>query len=426
MQGNTSVQHSSTSIIVTVVISMLIFGVILYSPPSLLLSNSTTYKEKKLELTNNIYTQCYKLNGGMDIQLAEETGLFRYPLFLDINIIRNRVAEFGLYSKFARSGTDKSARLHSLPLLTGDGFRALADIIIDTLDHMTIDKCSSWKYQTEYPTLIIYVNVNIHVQFFNDCFEHIDLPMVLITHNGDLPVPDKVIEKFLHSPNLLHWYGQNTQILHPKLTPIPLGLENRYNRGHGYLPEVTLSMMTTYATAYPATWALDNRYPHTWAIFNRGTHPVTRDALFNLILEKQNQGKLSWMKNMGDTKPFYEFYRDIMSYAAMVCPRGNGLDTHRAWESLYLGRMIIIQDLPINEVYRDLPAIVLKEWTSLDDDNLVPNYTALFLKQHFNTEKLFMPYWICLIGTSANRKVEYCGSNIIFKILSNTTILNRH
>ena len=50
----------------------------------------------------------------------------------------------------------------------------------------------------------------------------------------------------------------------------------------------------------------------------------------------------------------------------MLCPRGNGLDTHRAWETLYLGRIPVVKRSAMDAVFDDeLPVIFVNDWENM-------------------------------------------------------------
>ena len=49
----------------------------------------------------------------------------------------------------------------------------------------------------------------------------------------------------------------------------------------------------------------------------------------------------------------------------VAAPRGNGLDTHRLWEALYLGCVPIVQAGPLDALYRRVGALVAVSYTHL-------------------------------------------------------------
>lgn len=348
----------------------------------------------------------------------------------DQSIIFQHIADFGVYQRQQRvdrlQGLGKS-RLHSLPLITGDGFRALADEFLDDASSISISRCEklgSDSHLRQLEAFILYVDVHIHEQFFEACLPHIRKPVVLVTHNGDPPVPAASIEAALNQPTLVHWFGQNTRIKHPKLTPIPIGLENRYNgppnpQGyHGSLPEVIMGVMVSSAHAVSAVDVLTSSRPHTWAHFDVTTNPVERGALLHLISRLQDQHELGWIQRGGARVGPLELYREMLRFAAIVCPHGNGLDTHRAWEALYLGRIPIVLNDSLNDQWLHLPVVQLNDWNELlDEQRVVHAVQDVSGDSNLITEKLFLPWWMCRIGTAAHRADEFCSRAALLEVL---------
>ena len=52
----------------------------------------------------------------------------------------------------------------------------------------------------------------------------------------------------------------------------------------------------------------------------------------------------------------------------VACPEGNGMDTHRFWETLYRGSIPIVIDSPFIRNLQDLgvPMVVLKDWSEIE------------------------------------------------------------
>lgn len=72
-----------------------------------------------------------------------------------------------------------------------------------------------------------------------------------------------------------------------------------------------------------------------------------------------NQGRVKYLMN-------------LRSHNLVPCPEGNGVDTHRLWETLYMGGTPVVKKNPIlSPMIADLPVIVIGSWTELLDLNLM-------------------------------------------------------
>ena len=98
------------------------------------------------------------------------------------------------------------------------------------------------------------------------------------------------------------------------------------------------------------------------------------------------------------------FYRRILlKYMFVICPEGNGIDTHRFWEALYLRTMPIIKKNKISNFIRNanLPVLVLNKWSDLlkyDEKKLKDFYISN--RKLFKNKYLFQNYWKKLLNKS--------------------------
>jgi hypothetical protein len=93
-----------------------------------------------------------------------------------------------------------------------------------------------------------------------------------------------------------------------------------------------------------------------------------------------------WKLQLKSNKSFPEYIKELSSYKFSLCIRGNGLDTHRFWESLYLGVIPVLIDNPKFKMenfikyihYAKIPCYVIK----LDNLNeFVERYKPDFFNQ---------------------------------------------
>ena len=65
-------------------------------------------------------------------------------------------------------------------------------------------------------------------------------------------------------------------------------------------------------------------------------------------------------------------------FAFVICPHGCGLDCHRNWEALCLGCIPIVKTSHIDNLYKDLPVLIVNDWNNIDK-NLLNNTISQFL-----------------------------------------------
>lgn len=125
---------------------------------------------------------------------------------------------------------------------------------------------------------------------------------------------------------------------------------------------------------------------------------------FNITNPKRIKIKKE-LKNIGiadETKGWnsYFYRRILLRYMYVVCPEGNGIDTHRLWEALYLRTIPIMQKNKISNFFTkaNLPVLILSKWSDLsklNESKLRKIYVSK--KKYFNNRYLYQNYWKQLI-----------------------------
>ncbi len=91
------------------------------------------------------------------------------------------------------------------------------------------------------------------------------------------------------------------------------------------------------------------------------------------------------------------FYRRILiNYMFVICPEGNGIDTHRLWEAFYLKTIPVMRENEITPFLRgmNLPILYIHEWSELlniTEKKLKKIYFSK--KKFFNNKYLYQSYW---------------------------------
>lgn len=204
-----------------------------------------------------------------------------------------------------------------------------------------------------------YINRNSHQKF------------ILVTHNSDNNAEERDLPN-----NLLHWYTQNLNFRHDKVSPLPIGFENPF--WHPWKE-----------TFFNNPKYYKERIFKPFAQFNPVTHEQERMKLIDLIHNKTIDADQYYCKN-GEN---FSLYVDNMrKYQFCLCPRGNGLDTHRLWESIYFGCIPIVKRHITHVFEYSLPIIFVNDWSELTDKYLHDEYNKINFDD-FNSPVLSMQYW---------------------------------
>ena len=74
----------------------------------------------------------------------------------------------------------------------------------------------------------------------------------------------------------------------------------------------------------------------------------------------------------------------------MLCPRGNGIDTHRMWESLYAGVYPVVQRHIAHKNLDDLPILFVDDFKQINKKFLLDSLALLKEKK---LDKLNIYWW---------------------------------
>ena len=273
-------------------------------------------------------------------------------------------------------------RSASAPYISGDGFRAYADFVIDFKKYgdgcplEEIDKHGNpFDPQQVQAGNVIFVN-NEHLgYFFSTYHNQISQPYILLTHNGDYDIPGNYAQ-YLDDPKLIAWFGDMVIQTHPKLHPIPVGIANNY-WPHG-----------NPAIANHVQSALSKITKNKLLYLNIGVHtnPKVRTAVVNFFAHKK-------FCSSSAHKNWEHYLYDLASSKFVLSPRGNGIDCHRTWEALLMGSFPIVQRSALDSMFENLPVLIIDEWQQITEDFLENKYKEMSSKQ-YDYQKLFLNYWL--------------------------------
>jgi hypothetical protein len=126
-----------------------------------------------------------------------------------------------------------------------------------------------------------------------------------------------------------------------------------------------------------------------YANFNKYTNLNVRQNVENIC---KNEKHITWDN---PNKSYNTFITECLDHEMIVCPEGNGPDTHRFWETLYIGRVPIAKKNIATEDFIDLPVVWLDSWEELTDENFIIHKFRQTKSKNLNL--CLMNYWENLI-----------------------------
>jgi hypothetical protein len=242
--------------------------------------------------------------------------------------------------------------------------------------------------------------------FMTNFAPKINKKVIIVTNDSDFdsPIFEKPVGKgdeinkeaivdFLNSEYCVHWFTQNCTLKHPKVTPIPIGLD--YHTFSYYQPcvvqEQTLNNIIKNCRAPHFTQRLVKCYGNFHFNMDGKYYTSDRYDCFNNV----PRNLVDYERNMVNRNTTWE---NQTNYAFVLSPAGGGYDCHRTWEALILGCIPIVKrfNIPLEDIYEDLPVLIVDNWSDLNE-KLLNETLEKFQKMKFNYEKLTLAYWKNLI-----------------------------
>lgn len=255
-------------------------------------------------------------------------------------------------------------RPDSLPYISGDTFRRHASHIFD--------ETKSFNPKDVKNNEIIFINSELIEIFFKIQDPKIESKYILISHNSDKTPAQK--ELSLISEKVVHWFVQNLEYSSlDRISFIPIGLENKRWLKKGLTKNENL---------------INSKSKLILSSFNEFNNFKIRKNVLDTFSQNKHVETRKFKNNSN-------YFKQLRNYKFVLCPPGNGPDTHRIWESLLFKTFPIVE---LNSFTKNLqnigiPAIYLDGWKDLN------NYSENKLNQSYenlltvNLNMLYLEYW---------------------------------
>ena len=190
---------------------------------------------------------------------------------------------------------------------------------------------------------------------------------ILITHNSDenINTNNIFVNQLLSNPKVIKWYAQNLSVFNDKVFPLPIGIANKQWE-HGNIEN--LKNINTLKTEL------------IFFNFSINTNIEKRKLCYEKLVTK-----IPFMDKLKQ----HDYYKILGKYKFCICPEGNGSDTHRLWECLYLHCVPIVVRTDFTELLKKhlgLPLFIVNSWDDFNTEDLIyENYE--FKDDYYDIER---------------------------------------
>jgi hypothetical protein len=261
-------------------------------------------------------------------------------------------------------------RNSSEPFISGDSFRKRANLVWET-------SSPNFELKDVNPNDVIFCESACVSELSERVLNNLTSSVTLVLGNSDQNHDDKF--QYLRSnPFVKKVFAQNLSIWLDGFIPLPIGLENSWRSHHGKVNDFKrlLNVKLT-------------RKPRIMWTFSIETNTALRGKA------AQELSNIAVADRFGRTAS-KEHRQLLLTYSFVASPPGNGLDTHRTWEAMYLGCVPIVLRSYMTEFFRDLglPIWIVdsyQELESFDEQQLMNKYEEF--KPSFENKALWFDYW---------------------------------
>jgi len=271
---------------------------------------------------------------------------------------------------------------------------------------------------------IIYLCLNNLKQFVRSILPIINIKFILLSGISDFIVPYLKeperyleVENLLNSDKLIHWFGLNVYIPHPKISVIPIGIPRSLPfiiyaeecqfmawQNDDFAKDMVLSTLERLNNNRNilSIMKLKKDTPKliyiNYTTINSKDSSIGKNINFRQKLDQYliNNSSLK-IKKENQLCEWFRHLEIVQEYKFVLEPFGRCMDGYRVWESLIVGTIPVVFDSPIRELYEDLPVLIINSFEQLNEDYLNEQYEKIISRDDYKFEKLEMKYWSDLI-----------------------------
>jgi hypothetical protein len=220
---------------------------------------------------------------------------------------------------------------------------------------------------------------------------------ILVNGHSDYEINNIIayILSLRKQPKLI--YSINSNTVAKNCLGLPLGITNDCEDSSSHKIFGNLEMMKEVYNISKEKENLNNRSNLVLLNINKTTHPE-RSIVFDKF-SKESYVTLSLPDISMEGRKKYLL--DITLHEFVLCPRGNGIDTHRLWETLYMERIPIVIYSDAHASFIGLPILFINNWDEINEKFLREKLIEIKSKS-WMWDKVYLDYWLNLIPKHNN------------------------
>ena len=203
------------------------------------------------------------------------------------------------------------------------------------------------------------------------CRKYPEEKFSIFTAFEDTPLDDYIWDKI--PDNVIAIHSANGVVFGGKIHPFPHGIERKMYSGYNH-HEILKEMLE------------DTTEPSKALFVAHRTDTGSRTHLNEMFGDKD------WATVTH--LPYEEYLQEMKKHKFVLCPSGNGIDSSRNWETLYMRRVPVFEDHPYKrELFKDFPCLFVKDYSEVTEQLLKDNEHLFEQAQNTDMKLLDLDYW---------------------------------
>lgn len=198
------------------------------------------------------------------------------------------------------------------------------------------------------------------------------MKFVIFTAFEDTPLDEEVFNRI--PPNVLGIYSANGVMLGEKVHPFPHGIERKMYEGYDH-HEILQNLIEV------------NVEPHRQLFICHREDTGNRGNIRDIFKGKE------WA-TVAPKLEYASYLKMMRDHKFVLCPSGNGIESARNWETLYMRRVPIFKRHPyLEEMFKGFPCLFIDDWSEITEELLSDNEQLFQEAQIMDMNKLDLDYW---------------------------------
>lgn len=252
--------------------------------------------------------------------------------------------------------------------------------LANTMKHMTlfIDNIRLYRRPIEYSDWLHMKPVSLQDRIWLEQFEDEDLlalcaefpatEFTIFTAFEDTPLDEYIWDKI--PPNVKSINAANAVVFGGKVRPFPHGIERKMYEGYNH------HELLQGAIASPTE-------PHKCLLVCHRDDTGARGSIKDIFRDKE------WA-TVAPKLDYPQYLDEIKDHKFVLCPSGNGIESARNWETLYLGRTPVFKRHPyLEEMFKDFPAIFVDDFSEVTYELLDSYHPKPINNELLDLERVF-------------------------------------